>query len=60
MNEFSNTKDSAYNLKIASADVGDELKKRRNKLMDKKMGPKEPSIVDQLPEVNDESSISKD
>ncbi len=45
------TKD--FNLKISGADVGDELKKRRLKLADTKLGP--PKILDQLPEVPDEA-----
>jgi len=57
----SNINNSKYNLKIASADVGDELRKRRMKLMDQKMGPRQPDIMDQLPEVdNDKSDTSSD
>lgn len=52
--------ESNFNLKIASADVGDALKKRREELVNKKLGPKEPSIMDQLPEVKDDQSSTSE
>ncbi len=52
MNDFSNTSNGGFNLKIGEADVGDELKKRRLKLADTKLGPTK--IVDQMPEVKED------